>query len=44
MLDENADEALDGAEAHAMQHDGALLGAVGVHVLQVKVRGIWKSS
>ena len=37
MLNQNTDEALDGAEAHAMQHDGALLGAVGVHVLQVKV-------
>ena len=37
VLDQNTDEALDGAKAHAMQHDGALLGAVGVHVLQVKV-------
>ena len=37
VLNQNADKALDGAEAHAMQHDGALLGAVGVHVLQVKV-------
>ena len=37
VLNQNTDEALDGAKAHAMQHDGALLGAVGVHVLQVKV-------
>ena len=29
---QDADEALDGAEAHAMQHDGALLLAVGIHV------------
>ena len=37
VLNQNTDEALDGAKAHAMQHDGALLGAVGVHVLQIKV-------
>ena len=37
VLNQNTDEALDGAKAYAMQHDGALLGAVGVHVLQVKV-------
>ena len=37
VLNQNTDEALDGAKAHAMQHDGALLGAVGIHVLQVKV-------
>lgn len=37
VLDQNTDEALDGAKAHAVQHDGALLGSVGVHVLQVKV-------
>ena len=37
VLDQNTDKALDGAKAHAVQHDGALLGAVGVHVLQVKV-------
>lgn len=37
VLNQNADEALDGSKAHAMQHDGALLGAVGIHVLQVKV-------
>lgn len=33
VLNQNTNEALDGAKAHAMQHDGALLGAVGVHVL-----------
>ena len=38
VLDEDADEALDGAEAHAVQHDGALLGAVGVNVLEVEVQ------
>ena len=37
VLNQNTDEALDGAKAHAVQHDGTLLGAVGVHVLQVKV-------
>ena len=37
VLNQNTDEALDGAKAHAVQHDGALLGAVGVHVLKVKV-------
>ena len=37
VLNQNTDEALDGAKAYAVQHDGALLGAVGVHVLQVKV-------
>ena len=37
VLDQNTDEALDGAKAYAVQHDGALLGAVGVHVLQIKV-------
>lgn len=37
VLNQNTDEALDGAKAHAMQHDGALLGAVGIHVLQIKV-------
>ena len=37
VLNQNADEALDGAKAYAVQHNGALLGAVGVHVLQVKV-------
>lgn len=37
VLNQNTDEALDRAKAHAVQHDGALLGAVGVHVLQVKV-------
>ena len=37
MLNQNTDEALDGAKANAVKHDGALLGAVGVHVLQVKV-------
>ena len=37
VLNQNADEALDGAKTYAVQHDGALLGAVGVHVLQVKV-------
>ena len=37
MLDEDADEALDGAEAHAVQHDGTLLGAVRIHVLQIEV-------
>lgn len=37
VLNQNTDKALDGAKAHAMQHDGTLLGAVGVHVLQVKV-------
>lgn len=37
MLNQNTDEALDGAKAHAVQHDGALLGAAGVYVLQVKV-------
>lgn len=37
VLNQNADEALDGAKAHAMQHDGTFLGAVGVHVLQIKV-------
>ena len=37
VLNQNTDETLDGAKAHAMQHDGALLGAVGVHVLQIKV-------
>ena len=37
VLNQNTNEALDGAKAHAVQHDGALLGAVGVHVLQVKV-------
>lgn len=37
VLNQNTDEALDGAKAHAMEHDGALLGAVGIHVLQVKV-------
>ena len=35
MLNQNTNKALDGAKAHAVQHDGALLGAVGVHVLQV---------
>lgn len=37
VLNQNTDEALDGAKAYAVQHNGALLGAVGVHVLQVKV-------
>lgn len=37
VLNQNTDKALDGAKAYAVQHDGALLGAVGVHVLQVKV-------
>ena len=37
VLDEDADEALDGTEAHAVQHDGALLGTVGVDVLEVEV-------
>ena len=37
VLNQNTDEALDGAKAHAVQHDGALLGAIGVHILQVKV-------
>lgn len=37
VLNQNTNEALDGAKAHAMQHDGALLGAIGVHVLQIKV-------
>ena len=37
VLNQNTNEALDGAKAYAMQHDGALLGAVGVHVLQIKV-------
>ena len=37
MLDQNAQEALDGAEAHAMQHDRALLGAIGIDVFQIEV-------
>lgn len=37
VFNQNTDEALDGAKAHTVQHDGALLGTVGVHVLQVKV-------
>lgn len=37
VLNQNTDEALDGAKAYAVQHDGALLGTVGVHVLQIKV-------
>ena len=37
VLNQNTNEALDGAKTYAVQHDGALLGAVGVHVLQVKV-------
>ena len=38
MLDQDADEALDGAEAHAMQHDRSLLLAVGVGVLEVEIQ------
>lgn len=37
VLNQNTDKALNGAKAYAVQHDGALLGAVGVHVLQIKV-------
>lgn len=37
VLNQNTDEALNGAKAYAVQHDGAFLGAVGVHVLQIKV-------
>ena len=37
VLNQNTDKALDGAKAHAVQHDGALSGAVGVHVLRSKV-------
>lgn len=37
VLNQNTDEALDGAKAYTVQHDGTLLGTVGVHVLQVKV-------
>ena len=38
MLGEDADEALDGAEAHAMDHDRALLLAVLGGILQVEVQ------
>ncbi len=37
VLDQNTDEALDGAEAHAMQHMGRFLVPSCVRVLQVKV-------
>ena len=37
VLNQNTDKALNGAKAYAVQHDGALLGTVGVHVLQIKV-------
>ena len=38
MLDQDADKALDGSEAHAMQHDRALLLAVSVGVFEVEVQ------
>ncbi len=39
LLDEHADEALEGAKAGAVNHDWALLGAVGVGVLELKALG-----